>query len=175
MEEKELKVLFSKEQIDNRIKELAQEINQHYKGIDNVLCVCVLKGAALFFADLVRQIKVDNLMLDFITLSSYGMGKVSQGSVDLKCEPIDVSGKHVLVVEDIVDSGLTLQFIHKYMANKGVKSLKVACLLDKPAARIVDVAADFIAFKLKGKEFVVGYGLDLNQQYRNLDSVYEID
>lgn len=163
----DLKVLFSAEQLQSRIKELAQELNDFYKG-EEVVAVCVLKGAVVFAADLVRQMNMP-LKMEFIRLSSYGSSTTTSGkvnAVDIKLP--DLNGKNVLIIEDIVDTGLTARFLVDFInMNFHVKSLKFCSLLDKKITRKVDIEPDYYCFEIDDK-FVVGYGLDYDGLFRNL-------
>ena len=161
-----IKVLISEAQIAKRVEELAGEISQRYAGKE-VTMICVLKGSFLFFADLVRKMKVP-VQCEFISASSYGNAKTSSGEVKLALDvsaPLD--GKHVVIVEDIVDTGLTLQYIRDLFALRNPASLDCCALLEKPEAIKTDVKVEFAGFKI-GNEFVVGYGLDYAQKYREL-------
>lgn len=161
-----LKVLYSKEEIDNACKSLGNEISKTYAGKTPVV-VGVLKGAIFFMTDIVRA--VDSYMqIDFIDVSSYHGGTESSGTVELLQDiNTNITGRDVLIVEDIVDTGRTLKFLLDTFADRGAKSIKVCTLLDKPAGRKVDVKSDFTGFKVPN-EFVVGYGLDYDEKYRNL-------
>lgn len=161
-----ISVLISEEKIQQRVKALATEMNEKYAGKELTM-VCVLKGSFLFFADLVRNLKVP-VRCEFISCSSYGNAKTSSGEVKLALDistPLD--GQHVIVVEDIVDTGLTLKYIRELLAVRNPASLACAALLQKPEALKVDVAVEYVGFKI-GNEFVVGYGLDYAQRYREL-------
>ena len=152
--------LINKESVEKRIKELAREIEKDYAG-EEIYCVGLLKGSVIFLSDLVKE--------DFMSVSSYGSETVSSGDVKiLKDTDLDLRGKHVLIVEDIIDTGLTLEYVIKYFKEgKGVKSLKTCTLLSKPERRKVDVQVEYIGFEVPDK-FVIGYGLDYDQKYRNL-------
>lgn len=161
-----ISVLISEEKIAARIKELGAQITADYQGKELIM-VCVLRGSFLFFADLVRAIKVPQ-KIEFIQCSSYGDTKSSSGEVKLGLDistPLD--GKHVIIVEDIVDTGLTLQYIRDLLAVRHPASLDCCALLEKPEARKVPVKVEYSGFKI-GNEFVVGYGLDYAQSYREL-------
>lgn len=165
----ELQVLISREQIAKRVAELAEQITRDYSG-ETILFVGVLKGASIFLSDLARQVRLD-ATFDFISVSSYGAGTRSSGEVKLN-KDVDQSleGKNVIIVEDILDTGLTLKFLLKQFANHKPKSLKIAALLDKVSRRINDVRGDYVGFEIPD-EFVVGYGLDFAERYRNLPDV----
>ena len=163
----ELKVLFSEEQLQNRIKELADEMNTYYDGKE-VIAICVLKGAVMFAVDLVKHLNMP-LQLEFIRLSSYGSGTVSSGkvhAVDISLP--DLNDKNVLIIEDIVDTGLTAKFLLDFInSNFKTKSTKFCSLLDKKITRKTDIEPDYYGFDVDDK-FVVGYGLDYDGYFRNL-------
>ena len=162
-------ILLDRETIAKRVQELGREISRDYAD-EPPLLVCILKGSVVFFADLMRAIDLP-LKIEFMTASSYGSATVSSGKVTIVSE-LDkkIVDKHVILVEDIIDSGRTIAYIKKDMLNKGVKSLKVCALLDKPDRRVSDVEADYIGFPIPD-EFVVGYGLDYDQKYRNFPDI----
>jgi len=161
--------LFSREQIDRRVAEMAKEISAEFAGTE-LIALCVLKGAMFFCADLVRQIDMD-VALDFIQISSYGNQKYSSGVVTILKEPqLDMRGKSVLIVEDIIDSGLTITEIHRYIEGRGAAMVRTAAFLDKPAARRSDFKAEYVGFSIEPK-FVVGYGLDFAEKYRNVAEI----
>jgi hypoxanthine phosphoribosyltransferase len=162
-------VLITKEQIETRIAELAKEIDAHY-GNKDVLLVGVLKGAVMFMADLSRAVQ-SRVQMDWMAVSSYGSGTTSSGVVRiLKDLDADVLGKDVLIVEDIIDSGLTLSWLVANLEARGAASVEVVALLRKPDAAKVDVEVRWIGFEIPN-EFVVGYGLDYNERYRTLPGV----
>lgn len=162
------KVLLSEAEIKKRVQELGEAISQDYKGEELVL-VCVLKGAVVFYTDLIRAIGNDvDVSLDFISCSSYGNGTVSSGEVRImKDLDRSVEGKHVLVVEDIVDTGTTLHYLLDNLKARQAKSVKLATLLNKPERRKVDVHVDYNGFTVPDY-FVIGYGLDYAERYRHL-------
>ena len=164
------RVLLTREEIAGKVRELGETITRDYQGKAPVL-VCILKGASIFFADLIREIDLP-MTLDFMAISSYGSATKTSGVVRiLKDLDKDVVGKDVIIVEDIVDSGVTLSYLKKILAQRGAKSLKVAALLDKPARRKVpDLQVDYRCFDIPDA-FVVGYGLDYDQKYRNLPDI----
>jgi len=165
-------VIYTEEQIKARVKELADEINRDYPDGD-LLTVGILKGAVVFYSDLLREISRPARM-DFMVLSSYGTSSVSTGVVRILYDlEEDISNKHVLIIEDIVDTGLTLHYLTKALASRNPKSLKVACLFDKPSRRKTDFTPDYIGFKVPDV-FIVGYGLDYSEKYRNLKYVGEL-
>ena len=158
--------LLSEEEIKAKVKELAKRIEKDYEGQD-VLLVGILKGASVFVADLMREIKLD-VNIDFMSVSSYGSGTVSSGTVKiLKDLDVDIEGKNVLIVEDIIDSGLTLSNLTRELQARGPKALKICTLLDKPERRKADIPVDYVGFVIEDK-FIVGYGIDYAEKYRNL-------
>lgn len=158
--------LFDEEQIKQRVKELAQEIEKDADGTPIVL-VAVLKGSMVFASDLMRFM-TGNVQLDTVATSSYGKKTVSSGSVQLRKDlDLDVEGKYVVIVEDIIDTGQTLKFLCKHMELHQPQELKICTLLDKPARRLVTLDADYVGFEIPD-EFVIGYGIDYAEQYRNL-------
>jgi len=162
-------VLLYSEQINQRVAQIAQQINRDYEGKDLML-VCVLKGASIFFADLFKKIELP-VSCEFIAISSYGASTKSSGVVRLiKDVDTPVQGKHVLFVEDIVDSGLSMHYLLENFATRGAASVRVCTLFDKPARRKVDLKADYVGFEIPNA-FIVGYGLDYNEKYRNLPDV----
>ncbi len=168
---KSLQVIFSKEQIAERIAELGAEISKVYEGQDLVV-ICVLKGGFMFFADLVRHITVKP-ELDFVRLASYGSGSESSRVVSFtKDVEISLKDKHVLIVEDIVDTGHSMKFLMEQLAARGAASLRLAVLVSKTERREVAVKSDFVGFSLSSG-FIVGYGLDYAEKYRELDGIYE--
>lgn len=163
------KILITKEEIEKRTAELAAEISRDYKG-KKLIMICVLTGAMVFFADLIRKIEIP-LEVDTIVASSYGAGMTTSGSVRISKDiKYDISGKSVILVEDIIDTGVTLKTLTQMLATRVPESLKVCSLLDKPSRRRVDFEGDYVGFKIPD-EFVVGYGLDYAEQYRNLPEV----
>ena len=166
MEKDILKVLVSEEEIRERVAQLGAEISRDFEG-KNPMFVGVLKGCFIFMADLTRActIKSD---LEFMAVSSYRNSTVSSGTVQITHDlQQDVTGRHIIVVEDILDSGNTLAFLKQYLLTKGAASISIVTLLDKPSRRAKAVTADYAGFTVPD-EFVVGYGLDYAQQYRNL-------
>ncbi len=160
-------VLLTAEQIQQRIAELAGEINRDYATIDNLLLVGVLKGSVMCMVDLARAIERP-VAIDFMAVSSYGLSSQTSGVVRvLKDLDADIGGRHVLIVEDIVDSGLTLAYIRSSLERRSPASLKILAFLNKPERREADVTIDYTGFDIPN-EFVVGYGLDYAERYRNL-------
>ena len=160
------RVLFSEEVISNRVKELAAQITEDYQGKE-LIVVGILTGAFIFMADLVRQIKLP-VTVDFMDVSSYGSSTYSSGVVRIvKDLEKSIEGAHVLIVEDIIDTGLTLNYIGQNLLSRRPASLKICAFLDKPSRRQVLIKADYLGFSIPD-EFVVGYGLDFAEKYRHL-------
>ncbi len=159
-------ILFSEEQIKTRVKQMGKVLTEEYKD-KNPLLVCPLKGSVIFFADLIREIKIP-CEIDFMSVSSYNSNMESSGDVkilkDLSC---DINGRHVIIVEDIIDTGITLSKLMKLLGSRNPVSLKICTFLDKPSRRIADVKSDYNCFEIPDK-FVVGYGMDFAEKYRNL-------
>ena len=165
--------IITQEQMRNRIRELGRQISIDYAGKDLVL-VGVLKGAYAFYADLARAIRIP-VRVDFIVVTSYGTGAKTSGKVKLVTELTEqIKNKDVLLVEDIVDSGLTVQYLMKALARRKPKSINVCTLLSKPERRVVDVHVQYIGFKIPD-QYVIGYGLDYQQKYRNLPYLAVLD
>jgi hypoxanthine phosphoribosyltransferase len=168
-----MKVLISEDQIQKRIKVLGARISRDYRGLDPIL-VSILKGSFLFLSDLIRALEVSH-EVDFMAVSSYSNSMDSTGVVRLlKDLSDDVSGRHVLVVEDIVDTGLTWEYIRANLLTRRPASLKIATLLDKKERRLVDVPLDYVGFVIPN-QFVVGYGLDHREKLRNLPYIGVLD
>ncbi len=168
-----MRVLIDEERIANRIKEIGIQIAKDYKD-KNLVVIGILKGAVLFMADLIKRIDIP-LSIDFMAVSSYGKSTRSSGVVRiLKDLDEEIEGKDVLIVEDIVDTGLTLKFLAENILSRNPASLKVCCLLDKPSRRKVAVSVDYVGFEIPD-EFVVGYGLDYAQKYRNMPFIGAIE
>lgn len=163
------KVLLTEAQIKERTKELAEQINRDYAGKD-LLVICILRGAVIFMADLFTQL-TGNAEMDFLAVSSYGSGIVSSGEVKvIKDLATPVKEKHLLVIEDIIDTGVTLSYIIDMLGARKPASVKLCSLLDKPSRRTVDLKGDYVGFEIPN-EFVVGYGLDYDEKYRNLPDI----
>ncbi len=159
------RVLFSQEQLANRVAELGRQISADYRG-KTPLFVGILRGCILFYSDLMKNISIDCNM-DFMCLSSYA-GTSSTGQVRTMLDLREsIKNRHVIVVEDIVDTGLTLEYLMANLRSRGAASLEICCLLDKPCNRKVDIHPKYVGFEV-GNEFVIGYGLDYNELYRNL-------
>lgn len=164
------KVLLTKEEILREVEQLGEKITSDYQGKENILLVGVLKGAFIFLADLMRNIKLP-VQVDFMAVSSYGASTESSGVVRiLKDLDQDIEGKNLIIVEDIIDSGLTLSYMCKILKSRKPASLKICSLLDKPSRRKVDLKVDYLGFQIPD-EFVVGYGLDYSEKYRNLPCI----
>lgn len=164
------RVLISSEQIQKRVEELGAAIDRDHPSGEPVYLIGVLKGAFMFLADLARATKVP-ARIEFIGISSYGKGTTTSGQVRLtKDLDVPIEGCHVILVEDILDTGLTLTYLAQLMKQRRPKSLRIAALLDKPDRRKVEVHADYVGFQIPD-EFVVGYGLDCAEDYRNLKDV----
>ena len=172
IETKKWEVLCSKEQIDERLKELGAQISEDYKD-KNLLVVSLLKGSFIFCADLVRQINVP-VRIEFMTTASYGHGEESSGTVKVVSDiNTDLNGFDVLVVDDITDSALTMDFVMKHLKAKNPASIKSCVLLDKPSRRKVEFVPDYCGFTIEDK-FVVGYGLNYGDYYRNVPYVFNV-
>lgn len=166
---KDLQVLYTRAQIAERVAAMGEEITRDLHG-ERLVMVGVLKGAAPFLADLARAVHVD-ATFDFVAVSSYGRGHRSSGAVKLiKDLDESVEGKNVLIVEDILDTGLTLSYLRKIMQQHRPKSLRIAALLDKPSRRIEKIDADYVGFSIPNL-FVIGYGMDYAERYRNLPDI----
>ena len=170
MEEYRLSPLFSRKEIDSLVKGLAEQISKDYRKRELVL-VCILKGAFMFLSDLIRHLQIP-VQIDFVRLASYGSGMKSSGKIEMtKDIEIPIEGKDVLIIEDIIDSGRTIEFLKNRIVSSKPHSVKICALLDKKARREVKIEVDYL-----GKEvddvFVVGYGIDFNENYRNLPEIY---
>jgi hypoxanthine phosphoribosyltransferase len=162
-------ILFDEQLIIEKVRELAGRISKDYAGKEVVL-ICILKGAAVFTADLMRHISVP-VMVDYMQAASYGLSTTSSRNIIIKKEiETDISGKHVLLVDTIIDTGETMDRLMKKIQEKGPASLRTVALLDKRSRRLVDVPIDYLGFEIPDK-FVVGYGMDCEEKYRNLPSI----
>jgi len=170
-----VKTMISEEEIKKRVKELGAQITEDFKGREEELVViCLLRGSIIFMADLCREIKLP-LVMDFMTVSSYGNATESSREVKiLKDLDESIMGKNVIVVEDIIDSGLTLKRVLKILGHRNPKSVSLCTLLNKPARREADVDVQYIGFDIEN-EFVLGYGLDFRQEYRNIPYIGIMD
>ena len=170
MNELPKKVLYSRQEIENRVRELAKTISSDYQGRELVI-VGVLKGAFIFMADLIRFLEVP-CKVDFVRAASYGSGSVSSGEVVMtKDLELDIAGKDVLLVEDIIDTGTTLHFLAARLNKRNPNSLRVCAFIDKKLRRLVDFEADYVGFSLDDG-FLIGYGLDFNEMGRFLPDIY---
>ncbi len=169
MYEPPMPILFSRSQIASRVAELGGRISNDYAG-QGIVLVGVLKGAAIFLSDLARHIQADSTF-DFVSVSSYGKGTASSGQVKLiKDLDESIEGKHVILVEDILDTGLTLSFLQTTLQRHHPRTLRLAALLDKPERRVKPIEADYVGFTIPN-HFVVGYGMDYAERYRNLPDI----
>lgn len=167
------KVLITEKEIKEKIKEVAAQITADYAG-ESVLFVCILKGSIHFYSDLTREIDLP-LTMDFMSISSYGAGTSSSGEVKmLKDLDKSICDKHVIIVEDIIDSGNTLSYLTRLLSSRQPKSIKICTLLDKPSRRKANLTPDYCCFTIPD-EFVVGYGLDYDEIYRNEKEIYILD
>ena len=168
MENDIARVLLSQEEIQNRVQELGRQIAWDYRG-KNPAMICILKGAIMFYTDLLRAIQIQ-LSMDFMAVSSYGKRTKSSGEVEIRKDlSTSIENRHVIIVEDIIDSGYTLTYLTRMLAARGAASIKICTLLDKPSRRApgITLKSDYSGFEV-GDEFVVGYGLDYAEAYRNL-------
>lgn len=173
MDEMSKKILFSRAEIQKRVKELAGQISSDYAGRELVV-IGILKGAFIFMADLVREISIP-CNIDFVRVASYGASSESSGKVVMtKDIETSIKGRDILIVEDIIDTGLTLQYLVNWLKERNPNSLKICVFLDKRKRRKVSFEADYVGFTIDDG-FVVGYGLDFNEQYRFFSDVYIID
>ena len=164
-----LKVLIRRAAIRRRVREMARQI-EHDFSRQPVHLICILKGACIFLADLLRELRLDT-SVDFIAVSSYGKGSLPSGEVRItKDLDQSIEGMNVIIVEDILDTGLTLNYLYRLLQARKPKALKIAALLDKPARRVKEVPVDYVGFTIPD-QFVVGYGLDFGEEYRNLPDV----
>ena len=165
-------VLFSNSDIKNRISELGREITKDYKG-KNLLLVSVLRGGVIFLSDLIKEIDLP-LSIDFMSISAYGINGASTGVVRItKDLDESIEGKDVLIVEDIIDTGLTISYLLRNLKSRFPNSLEICTLLDRDIRRIADINIKYIGFKI-GEKYIVGYGMDYKQKFRNLQSIYEL-
>lgn len=168
-----IKKLFSEEQLNQRIKKIGEEITKEY-GNEDLVLICILKGAVYFATKLSQEIQNENTVIDFMKVSSYS-GTESTGKINVKLDLSEnIENKHVIVIEDIVDTGLTLSYLCDYLQKRNPKTLKLCTLLDKKARREKEIKVDYVGFEIDNK-FVVGYGLDYDEKYRNLPYVGYIE
>lgn len=166
-----VKTLIEKEKIKQRIDEIANQISEEYNGED-IIMICVLKGAAYFALDLSKKIKKSDVIMDFVKVSSYGKNqRETTGNINFKLDISEnIEGKNVIIVEDIIDSGITLNYLYNYLKEKNPKTLKICVLLDKKERRVKPIKVDYTGFEIDNK-FVLGYGLDYDEKYRNLEYI----
>lgn len=165
-----INVLIDEEAIQRRINELALEISNDYNN-EEIVFICILKGASYFAIDLSKKIINNDVILDFMKVSSYGNNLESTGTINLTLDTsIDIKNKNVIIIEDIIDTGLTLNYLYEYLKNKKPKTLKICTLLDKKERRQENIVIDYTGFQIENK-FVIGYGLDFEDRYRNLPYV----
>lgn len=170
-----VKILVDSKTLQERIEEIAEQISNDYNGEDIVM-ICVLKGAVYFAIDLSKKIKNSDIIMDFVKVSSYGVNqRETTGTINFKLDISEnIENKHVIIVEDIIDSGTTLDYLCNYLKQKNPKSLKVCVLLDKKERRVKSVNVDYAGFEIDN-QFVLGYGLDYDEKYRNLDYIGYVD
>ncbi len=170
----EREILITQEEILNRAREIGAQITLEFKGKELIL-VGILRGSVPWMADVMKYIELDDVTIDFMACSSYGAGTKSSGTVKIvKDLEEDITDKNVIIIEDIIDSGTTLNYLKGYFENKGAKEIKVCSLLDKPSGRKVDIQGDYVGFEVEDR-FIVGYGLDYNQKYRQLPYISCLD
>ena len=163
------KVLISKEDIAKKVLEISSQLSKDYEGL-NPIFICILKGSVFFFADLLRNVTTP-AQIDFMIVSSYGSGSTSSGTLNVKKDlAMDIKDKHVIIVDDIIDTGKTIMEVFNIFKTRRVASIELACLLDKPEGRVVDYNPKYVGTTIP-KEFVIGYGLDFDELYRNLPFV----
>ena len=163
------KILFTREQIEKRAQEIGRQIAEDYPG-EPVYLIGTLRGSVVWMADLMKNVNND-AEIDFVAASSYGSGTTSSGVVKIKKDlDGDIYNKNVIIIEDIIDTGTTLKFLKEHLADRNPKSIRICTLLDKPSRRVADIRADYVGFEIENL-FVVGYGLDYDQKYRNLPYV----
>lgn len=168
-----LRPLYSKEEIERTVRRLARQIESEFEG-EEIIFVCLLKGAFVFASDLVRHVQNPSV-IDFMRVASYGCGMESAGTVTIKKDlEVSVEGKNVVIVEDIIDSGLTLKCIKELLSQRNPKTLRICALLDKRARREVEIEGDYVGFDIEDG-FVVGYGIDFAEYYRNLPDICVVE
>ncbi len=173
MFEPEMKILYTRETIATEVRRLAAEISTEFSG-EEVLMICVLKGSFLFFADLVREITIP-VVVDFVRVASYGSETQSSGIVEIRKDvELSLKNQNVIIVEDIIDSGYTIETLYHRLQQRSPKVLKVCTLIDKSGRREVDFTADYVGVSMEDG-FIVGYGLDLDERYRNLCEIYLVE
>lgn len=169
-----IKTLIDEEKLNKKISEIAKKISGDYIN-EEIVLVCILKGAAYFAIDLSKKITNDDIIIDFMKVSSYGSQTESSGKINFKLDLSEnIENKNVIIVEDIIDTGITLNYLYNHLKSKNPKSLKLCVLLDKKERRIQGIDVDYIGFEIENK-FVVGYGLDYDEKYRNLPYIGYIE
>lgn len=169
----DLKMLIDEKTLETKVQEIADRMMRDYEGKD-IVFICILKGSTFFTVDLAKKIKKD-VKIEFIQVSSYGSSTISNGEIELKLDLKEsIDGKEVIVIEDIIDTGRTLSYLLEYLRDRNPKSLRLCALLDKPERRKYDVTVDYVGFEIPDK-FVVGYGLDCDEHYRNLPYIAYIE
>ncbi|MBQ6401360.1 MAG: hypoxanthine phosphoribosyltransferase [Firmicutes bacterium] len=159
-------VMITQDEIADKAREIGRQITEDYKG-EEIVMVGILRGAVLWMADIMKSVELD-MTIDFMACSSYGAATRSSGVVRINKDlDTDIDGKNVIIVEDIVDSGVTLNYLKGYFESRGAKTIRICSLLDKPTGRRVDIGVDYVGFTVDDR-FIVGYGLDFDQRYRNL-------
>ena len=172
MKHEELVLLYSKEEIAQKVTDLANQISKDYDDKE-VILICVLKGAFIFFADLIRNLRMP-LKIDFVRLASYGSQTLSSGDINItKDIELSIEGKDVVVVEDIIDTGLTTSYLIERLKGKNPNSLRLCALIDKKERREINIEADYVGFIVEAG-FIVGYGIDFDERYRHLAEIYKI-
>ena len=162
-----LKVLISEKELKSRVDEIANKITNDFKN-EEIVLACILKGSMIFTADLLRKIRNNDVIIDFMYLNSYGSGTETSGKIDFKLDlTTDIKNKNVIIVEDIIDTGTTLYYLRDLLKKRKPKEIKLCTLLDKPSRRVKQIKVDYVGFEIENK-FVVGYGMDYDEKYRNL-------
>jgi len=168
-----LRLVLSKEEISQKVKELAEKIDKDFDE-EPIILIGTLKGAFIFLADLIRHLKNPNVQIDFVRVKSYGMSDTSSEKVEItKDFELSLEGKNVILVEDIVDTGITLEFLYNHIKRFNPKTLKICALIDKKERRKVEIPIDYVGFEIE-KGFLVGYGLDFAERFRHLPEIKEV-
>ena len=171
---KTIKVLIDEKKLNKRISEIANEISEEYKN-EEIVLVCILKGAVYFAVELSKKITNNTVILDFMKVSSYGNNTETSGKINFNLDTsVELENKNVIIIEDIIDSGFTLNYLYDYLEKKNPKTLKICVLLDKKERRQQDIKVDYTGFEIEDK-FVLGYGLDYQEKYRNLPYIGYIE
>lgn len=167
------KIIITKEKIAAKVKEIAEQLTEDYTG-KNPLMISILKGSVCFFSDLIREMPI-NVQIDFLAVSSYGQSSKSSGEVRLvKDIETSVEGRHVIIVDDIIDTGRSLNYLKRMLYQRGPESIKICTLLDKRDRREADIDPDYTGFIITDSRFLVGYGLDYAEKYRNLKDIWSL-